>query len=254
MAIISGSTSYDLLNRINERRQLIGLKKESNLHLTLVNLILNKSHSKLTEIFNPNLYEKIQQLWISYLYNQKVILKSNFFIGSHYIGKYALYGNHFVRLYDIRDNNKKIMKQLRLLIYDLINREAKKNGMKIIKGKTINNFLYFDTVDKYGIRETIYALDLSMYGNNWSPHISIFNLNELNHHNSKSLLIKKIINYYSIKGKQNFNAEKVGLDIRKILMNGLIKGQLGAISELVIPRDTKKRLLISLGKNQIVSK
>lgn len=191
----SGSAFYilakiagDTLDRINERRENVGLDRLDDLHITLLHLFVNKDHPNFSDIFeNPDFYDAIKNAFDTHILtkNVKLVSRKVNSAGRAAGGNWEILGrdgsNKFMaRVYTLVDQTSvHNVKMFRLAVYGYINNQLRQRGNIVHEDRgTLGDVETFHIVS-YGGNE-LYAINDYYYGlQNWKPHISVIGTKDI---------------------------------------------------------------------------
>jgi hypothetical protein len=182
MLIITGDT----LRRINQRRTSLGLQANlTPLHFTLLQLHVNFSHP-LSNIFSDAAFHQcvLQAVRNTLDFHQNPLILTSPHGSYQFLGTNAR--QFWARVYNFDVN---IIRNFRMQFYNCINQRvpptlSRKNENRGAPGDLTNYDIYEDTSGE------LYAINHDYYfeARRWRPHISIFELDELNTQANRDLL------------------------------------------------------------------
>ena len=189
MAKIDGN----VLDRINERRILLGLSPNNKLHITLMSFHVNTSHPYFHHIFdNPSFYAHIQKCFIQLIKPHYIKLSSRKINSGGVVrgGKWEFLGGNssyitetsfWARLYDLDQSGMRAFQKFRKNVYNYINYTMQQTPTVTMEyrgtGHDVQKFVIYsyNRVELYAIvKDQYYKIDT------WKPHVSVFNMKELN--------------------------------------------------------------------------
>ena len=180
MAKITG----DALDRVNERRLKLGLRREDNLHITLLQFFINFNNPGSDIFFNPTFIDTISRAFTTHLKRTGVELDSP--RGSwDFLGiRPALEDKYWARVYNIDPRFEQNVKNFRLDIYKFLSQNVGVDATHPKfenRGKPQDNtdFVIYSTGPRR--EDELYAIVKNYYYgvNIWKPHISVVKMNEL---------------------------------------------------------------------------
>ena len=180
MAKITGDT----LDRVNERRLKLGLPREDNLHITLLQFFINFNNPRSDIFFNHTFIDTISRAFTTHLKRTGVELDSP--RGSwDFLGiRPSLEDKYWARVYNIDPRFEQNVRNFRTDIYNFLNQNV---GVDAAHPKFENRGKPHDNTDfviySTGPRreDELYAIVKNFYYgvNTWKPHISVVKMNEL---------------------------------------------------------------------------
>jgi len=185
MAKIDGDT----LDRINERRNALGLQLKNDLHISFLQLYLNNDHPNYNIFLSKEFTDTIIKSWNDNIISNNVILNSTIDVYNPLTqktekrGQWDFFGRHpklsWVRIYKLNPSQKQYVKNFRMDIYNFLTTKiGQLTNNKQIRGMG-NDQEQFDIYSYAG--QELYAINSQNYVgiDNWIPHISVLNVDEI---------------------------------------------------------------------------
>ena len=178
----------DTLDRINERREALGLAALQVLHMTLLQLHINFDHPDHRIFFNPQFNECIAQAIRNTLNQVANPLILHSLDPATARGRWDFLGQgntqFWARVYTIDQNGRDLVRNFRREFYQCINARL---SVGLIHRRHMTRNYGPGGPTEFDIWETrpgqeLYAVNTQQYlgVDNWLPHVSVFRIQDLN--------------------------------------------------------------------------